>query len=169
MSDWKQAVRRELVEYWINFAYLAVFFGVFTWYRRLILAEYEIGYYHYGVALIEALILAKVVLLGGAFKLSRHSEDRPLIFATLRNAAVFTVWVGLFEIVEHTLGGVLKGKGLDHGLHYLAHQGRDALLAKCLVTFVAFLPYFAFGELAHLLGEGKLMALFFHGNSRKTS
>ena len=162
VSDWKQKARRELAEYWMNFIYLAVFFGVFTWYRRLILAEYDISYYHYGAALIEALVLAKVILLGNALKLGRHSGERPLIYLTLRKAAIFTVWVGLFEIIEHMIGGVLQGKGLEQGLRVIVHQGRDALLARCLVTFVAFVPFFAFHELGQTLGEGKLVALFFH-------
>jgi hypothetical protein len=42
-----------------HFIYLAIFFGVFTWYRRFVLAEYRITYLHYGTAIIEALILAK--------------------------------------------------------------------------------------------------------------
>ena len=151
-----------MAEYWVNFVYLAIFFGVFTWYRRLILAEYAISYFHYVAALIEALILAKVILLGEALKLGQHSENRPLVYPTLRNAAAFTVWVGFFEILEHMVGGALQGKGLEHGLHVIAHEDRDELLARCLVTFVAFVPFFAFKELGQALGEGKLVALFFH-------
>ena len=156
-----------MAEYWINFAYLAVFFGVFTWYRRLILAEYEISYYHYGVALIEAFVLAKVILLGNALKLGRHSGDRPLVYSTLRKAIVFTIWVGFFEVIEHTIGGVLRGKGLEQSFLHMLHQGRAALLAKCLVTFVAFVPFFAFQELGQFLGEGRLMTLFFRRGTTK--
>ena len=37
--DWKKKVVHELIEYWINFAYLAFFLVAFVWYRRLILAD----------------------------------------------------------------------------------------------------------------------------------
>ena len=35
----KQKFIREMVDYWLNVVYLTVFFGLFTWYRRLVLAE----------------------------------------------------------------------------------------------------------------------------------
>jgi hypothetical protein len=32
-----------VIEYWINFVYLAFFLMAFIWYRRLILAEYQVS------------------------------------------------------------------------------------------------------------------------------
>ena len=48
-------------------AYLFFFFGAFNNYRRLILREYDIEYFQYGISLIEALILGKVVLWAKSF------------------------------------------------------------------------------------------------------
>jgi hypothetical protein len=53
-----------VVEYWINVAYLALVFAAFTQYRRFLLAAYDITYTNYWVAVIEALILAKVIMIG---------------------------------------------------------------------------------------------------------
>jgi hypothetical protein len=91
-TGWKAKLAHELVEYWINFLYLVFFFGTFTWYRRLVLAEYHISYLHYGAAVIEALILAKVILIGDALRLERRLEERPLIIPTLYNAVVFSLF-----------------------------------------------------------------------------
>ena len=44
------------------FVYLAVFLGAFSTYRRLLLAQYQISYFHYGYTVIEALVLAKVIV-----------------------------------------------------------------------------------------------------------
>ena len=52
----KQKAKHELIEYAVNVAYLAIVFAAFTWYRRLILASYDITYTNYWVALIEALV-----------------------------------------------------------------------------------------------------------------
>lgn len=161
IPDWKQKTRRELMEYSGNFIYLAAFFGVFTWYRRLILAEYGMSYVHYGIAVIEALVLAKVIMLGDMLRLGRRSEAKPLIYSTLGKAVVFTVWVGIFSFIEHTIGGLFEGKGLEQGLGEIRDEGWDALLARCLVTFIAFIPFFAFKELGRVLGSGKLFDLFF--------
>src|SRR5215472_17137660 len=89
---WKQRFIREFVNYWINFVYLAIVFGLFAWYRRLILAEYEIKYLNYGVAIIEALILAKVILIGDMLGLGREFKNKPLIYQTLYNSIVFSLF-----------------------------------------------------------------------------
>jgi hypothetical protein len=163
-SAWKQKLAHEFVRYWINAAYLGLFFGVFTWYRRFVLAEYHISYLHYGTAIIEALILAKVILIGDALGLNRPSQNKPLIYPTVRKAIVFSVFVGIFAIIEHVVEGLVHGKGVKGGLATLWSEGRDEILARCLVTFFAFIPFFAFRELGMLLGEGKLRSLFFRRN-----
>jgi hypothetical protein len=158
---WKKKLVHEAIEYWINFIYLAVFFGMFTWYRRLILAEYQISYFNYGAGLVEAAVLAKVIMIGDIMRLGRRLEEKSLIFQTVYKAVVFSVWVGVFAVLEHTISGFLHGKGLAAGFHELMSKGKDELLARCLVTFFAFVPFFAFKELGQVLGEGKIRALFF--------
>ena len=160
-GGWKQRLAEEFVRYWMNVLYLAVFFGAFAWYRRFVLAEYRISYLHYGTALVEALILAKVILIGDALGLGRRSKDKPLIYPTLRKAFVFSIFVGIFAIVEHMVDGLMHGKGVEGGLAALWHEGKDEILSRCLVTFFAFIPFFAFRELEIVLGEGRLGRLFF--------
>jgi hypothetical protein len=57
-----------------------------TWYRRLTLAEYRISYAHYGISLIAALVLAKIVMIGNIFGPGRKREDRPSAFPTSSSA-----------------------------------------------------------------------------------
>jgi hypothetical protein len=129
----------------------------------LILAEYQISYANYGVSLLEALVLAKLILIGSALRLDRGLEDAPLIIPTLYKAGVFSLLVGVFSILEHTLGGLLHGQGLTGGVAELINVGKYELLARCLVTFFAFIPFFACKELEQVLGEGKIVALLFRG------
>ena len=56
---WKEKLFLEMTAYWINVVYLTILFAVFTSYRRLILADYDISYSNWGVSLIKALVLAK--------------------------------------------------------------------------------------------------------------
>jgi hypothetical protein len=150
-----------MIEYSMNFVYLALLFGVFTWYRRLILAEYQISYVHYGFSLIEALVLAKVIMLGDILKLGRGLEGKPLIYPTLYQTVVFTVWVALFSVFEETVGGLLHGKGLAGGFSEILGRGTYELLARCMMVFFAFIPFFAFRETERVLGQGKVRELFF--------
>src|SRR4030095_3239390 len=160
-TGWKQKLIHEATEYWVNFVYLAVFFCSFALYRRLILAEHQISYFHYGVGVIEALILAKVILVGDALHLGRGFEGRPLIYPTLYKAIVFTIFFGVFSVIEHTIGGILHDQGLMEGINELMSKGWDELLSRCLVIFIAFIPFFAFRELGEVMGEGKIGTLFF--------
>jgi hypothetical protein len=160
-GNWKQRLAREFIRYWITVAYLFVFFGAFAWYRRFVLAAHGISYLHYGTAIVEALILAKVILIGEALGLSRRSENKPLIYPTLRKAVIFSIFVGIFAILENMVEGMLEGKGAAGGLAELWSEGKYELLSRCFVTFLAFIPFFAFRELELILGEGKLGRLFF--------
>lgn len=160
---WKQRIRHELLDYWMTFLYLALYFGAFTVYRRLILAEYQISYMNYGIAIIEALVLAKVVLLGDFMRLGRGLENRPLIIPTLFRAFTFTVWAGVFKILEYMIRGLLRGEGLAGGLNDLISKGKYELLASLLVVFFTFIPFFAFRELNRVLGKGRMWGAFFRG------
>ena len=151
----------EVSEYWMNVCYLALVFATFTQYRRLILASHDITYTNYWVALIEALILAKVIMIGSVFRLGRGLEGKPLIYPTLYKTVVFTLFVGLFALGEHAVKVLWQGEGLTAGLAHFFGRGPHELLANSLVVFVAFVPYFGVKELGRILGEDKIRALFF--------
>lgn len=160
-AGWKQKAVREIVRYWINVLYLAIFFGVFGWYRRLILAHYEIEYLKYGAAIVEAMVLAKVIMVGDVLGLGRGLfKDKPLIYPTLYQSIVFSFFVGIFAVIEGTLRGLWKGQGWGGWLVEIRDGGKYEFLARCLMVFIVFIPYFAFKELASTLGEGKLGKLF---------
>jgi hypothetical protein len=66
-----------VIEYWINFVYLVFFLVAFIWYRRLILAEYHVQYTNYWFPLIEAAVLAKVIMVGDLLRLGLGLEHKP--------------------------------------------------------------------------------------------
>jgi hypothetical protein len=162
-AGWKQKAVHEMMEYSINFIYLAGFFSLFTWYRRLVLSEYQVIYLNYWFSVVEALVLAKVIMIGDILGLGRRLQlqEKPLIFPTLYKTVVFSVWAGLFHVLEHTIGGLLRGKGLSGGFDELMSRGRYELLSNFMVVFFAFIPFFAVKELGRVLGEGKIREMFF--------
>ena len=158
--NWKKILFEELVEYWINVAYLAVVFAAFTQHRRFLLAAYDITYTDYGVAVIQALILAKVIMIGAVFRLGRGLEDKPLIYPTLYKTVVFTLFVAVFTLMEHAVKGLLTGKGPMGGLADYFAKGPHEFLAGCVIIFVGFIPFFCVKELGRVLGQDKITALF---------
>ena len=158
---WKQKIADEMVGYWLTVLYLTIFFGVFATYTRLVMAQHNISFEEYGISIIKALVLAKVIMLGDILRLSRGFEDRPLAYPTLFRSFAFTLWVLVFIILEHTIGGFLRGKGLAGGFDEFLQRDRYELLARSLVVFFAFIPFFAVRELGQVLGRGKIQELFF--------
>jgi hypothetical protein len=150
----------ELTEYGLNVLYLSIAFAAFAMYRRLLLAAHDIDYTDYGIALIEALILGKVIMIGSVFRLGRSMEDKPLIVPTLYKTVVFSLLVGVFALAEHAIKGLLKGAGIASGLATFAAQGWEMILANFLVVFVALMPYFAVKELGRVMGRERIWALF---------
>lgn len=145
------------------FVYLAVLLAVFTNFRRLVLAEYRISYFHYGYSLAEALVLAKVVLTGRYFGFGERFRDRPLIIPCLYKTLIFGVLILAFSVLEHVLVGLSKGHAVSTVVDEILAQGWREILAKVLMLTTALVPMFAFWEVGRVLGEGRLLQLFLQG------
>jgi hypothetical protein len=164
-SGWKGKLGHELIEYGFNVAYLTLVFAAFFIYRRLLLASYDIAYTNYGVALIEALILGKVIMIGGMLHIGRGLEDKPLILPTIYKTVVFTVIVGIVKVGEHAIAGVWHSGGIAAGVVEFAAKGPHEIIANSLVVFVAFLPFFGIKELGRVFGQERISALFFRSRA----
>ena len=160
-ANLKARAIEEFKVFWIIAFYLWLFLGSFTIYRRLIIAETGSAYLHYGIAIVEALVIAKVILVGKMFGFSRRFEDRPLIVPVLYKSMLFGVLVLLFGVVERLVEGLIHKEGLLGGIRRIAEIGSDEFAARILVLIVAFVPFFAFGEVGRVLGVDKLAAMFF--------
>jgi len=164
-ANLKERAIEELKLFWIITLYLWVFLGSFTVYRRLIIAETGATYLHYGIALIEALVIAKVILIGKMFGFSRRFEDMPLIVPVLYKSVLFGMLVLLFGVIEHLVEGWFHKQGLVGGFRDIDELGAYELGARVLMLVAAFVPFFAFAEIGRVLGAQKLAAMFFSKRS----
>lgn len=147
--------------YWLIFVYLAVMFGAFNTYRRLVLGESGISYGHWGAGIFEAAVIAKVVLIGEAIRLGRRIERFPLILTVLVKSLLFGVLVGLVNILERIIEGLLRGHPWPEIAHHLLLNGPREVLARAVVMIITFIPFFALWEIARIIGPGKLHEMFF--------
>ena len=168
-SGLKEKLIHEVKEMGVIFLYLALFFCAFTTYRLLVMKEMGISYFHYAFALIKALVLAKVILLGRCVRFANVFDDRPLIIPTLYKVILFSFFALAFEVLEHVIGSFFHGKDLIDAVQEMMSAGWDELLARTLVMLVAFVPLFAFSETARVMGEGRLSKLFLHKRPVKGS
>src|SRR5687767_7720594 len=163
-KSWKQKILHELKSYWLLVLYMAIFFGVFTTYRRLLLAHYGINYADYGISVIRALVLGKVVLVAETLRLGRGFEDKPLIVPTLYKTFLFTVCVAVFDIAENWIRGLIGGFGTMVAVDDVMTRFNYEWLSRALVIFFSFIPFFAVRELRRVLGEGAI-GIFFRRSS----
>jgi hypothetical protein len=163
-GNFKQKISLEMKHFAITFLYLSLLIGAFNTYRWLLMAEYHVGYFIYGYSLIEALVLAKIIIVGESLGIGERFSDRPLIFPTLYKAILFALCVLAFGILEHLITGFLHGKELA-GVFQEIIRRRYEILARILIMFVAFIPFFAFREAMRALGEVKLFELFFRNRA----
>ena len=156
----KKKIRAGLEAYLIIAAYLWVALGSFTIYRRLVLAESGISYLHYGIAFVEALIIAKVVLIGRVFGYGRRFEDAPLTWPVLYKAVMFALLVLGFAVVEHVVSAWYHAKGVQGVFESIAAVKLSEVGARVLLLTVTLVPFFAFWEVARVLGADRMRALF---------
>lgn len=157
----KEKAKEELKAFLLITLYLWLFLGSFATYRRLIAAEGGVPYLHYGIALIEALIVAKIILIGDLFQFSRRFQDKPLIAPVIYRSVLFGGLVLLFGLAEHIVEGWFNGDGLIGGVSGIRQLGADEVAARVLMMMVALVPLVAFSEISRALGPGRLRAMFF--------
>lgn len=158
--DLKTRVRQEFEEYLLVSAYMILFIGAFTLYRHLILAEYGV-YFSYGSAIVEGLILGKIVLIGRALHVGERKTDSPLIWPTLRKSVLFGLLFFVFAILETAVKRLLHHEEPFEAFLGVTPQARNEALARAIMMFVALIPFFAFGELRKHFGAESLVRLFF--------
>jgi hypothetical protein len=154
----KQRAKDEFKEYLLITAYLMFFFAALSMYSMLLLRKYDISYLNYGFAIINALVIAKVILIGEMAHMGRRYEAKPLYQSVLYKAVVFSLLVFAFHLVEDYVKRLIRHEPFGTALHNLNY---DDVMARSIVVFWTFLPLFAFRELRRVLGEGSLYALFF--------
>jgi hypothetical protein len=157
----KQKAYHELKEYVVIVLYLWLVFGLFLLYKSVILNEEHISYVARGIALINALVLGKFILIAKAFHLGGAADDAPLIYTTLLKSALFSIVLACCKILEDAAVGLYHGKSFSQSISNLAGGTLKGILTVTLLMFVMLIPFFGFGELQRVLGEGKLAQLFF--------
>ncbi|MFO1306025.1 MAG: hypothetical protein U1F54_20055 [Burkholderiales bacterium] len=160
-DGWKAKAIHEFKAFWIIAIYLFMFLGLFTIYRRLVIAEVGSAYLHYGIALIQALVIAKIVLVGQMFSFTRKHDDKALIWPILYKTLLFALMVIAFGVVERLVEAWIHHEGIRGAVDKIVSMGIDEFAARMLLLVFSFIPFFAFGELGRVLGMNRLVGLFF--------
>jgi len=162
----KQKAREEFEQVVILTAYLAFFFCALATYSMLLLNKFHISSFAYATALINAAIIAKVILIGEAVRAGKKFEGKALLFSAIWKSFVFGWLVFAFHIVEEMIKNLIHGKGAIEAFREIR---LDDLLSRTVVVFCTFIPLFVFRELRRVMGQDNFRALFFHSQSKMNS
>lgn len=154
-------LKTELVKLFWTFLYLLVLFGSLVVFRAVLLEqEGQSLDWRYGFAALNALIFAKVVLIGDWIGVGRRAAGRPLLWSILFQAAAFGALFVLFHFLEEGIKAQFHGMPLGAGLRAFASEYRAALVSALLFA-VALIPFFALREFNATLGPERVKVLLF--------
>ena len=160
----KERAISELKKYSVIVAYLWALFALFQLHKLVILRVEDplttVGY-TVGFALINALILGKIILIAEIFRVGEHFKDKSLVYSILFKSAVFSLLLVLCNILEEVLIGLFHHKTISESIPVLGGGGLEGILIIGAVVFIALIPFFLFEELARAIGEEKLVSMLF--------
>jgi hypothetical protein len=162
----KQRAADEIRRYFVLFLYLWLLFAMFSLNQRIVLRENGIGFTSQGFAFVNALVLAKVMLLFEAFDPGRWLRRRPLIYPILFEAFLLTILFFVAHVLEEVIKGLFRGEAVHEGLPSIGGGGLMGLLSVGVIMFVALVPFFAFRNLGLVLGADRLRSLVFGAPGR---
>ena len=159
--DLKQRIFDEVIKFWGIAFYLWVMFGVLALHESVVSEKNHINYHFYGFALVNALVLGKVVLIAEGFHFADWFKGRPLIYPILCKAVAFSALLLVFDVVEEVLVGIFKGKTIDASIPSIGGGSPTGVFFVGIILAVALIPFFAFREIGRVIGERELHSLIF--------
>lgn len=145
---------------WV-FLYIFLFLAALAAYRAVLLGAKGAPFTAILQCFIEAMVIAKVMVIGNALKLGDRLRLRRRALRVVFRAAAFTVFTLLFSGAEELAKGLYHGQAVSQVLDELRAIGPQLVLARAVVLFIFFLPLFLIWEACRVLGEAKAIVIFF--------
>lgn len=155
----KERAVGELEKFVVIAVYLFILLGVFSLHRQLLQGR-GISLWQEGFAIVNALVLAKVILIGEALELGKGAEGQALAWIVLRKSLIFAVLLVAFHIFEEAARAWFEGRPLSSAVTGFGGS-LAGVAAYGAIFFVTLIPFLAFQEVARVLGNDVLWRLFF--------
>jgi hypothetical protein len=111
------------------------------------------------VAFINGIVLAILMLLFEYLDIGRWRKRRPLIYPTLIEATVLTIFFMVFNIIQKRGTGLSLDMTLSLTANEIGDSGLVVLPSIAAIMFVSSIPFFAFWNAAGALGANQLKSL----------
>jgi hypothetical protein len=112
----QQRAYQQMKEFLVMALYLWVVLGLLIVHKSVVLGEHHIDFTYHGLALINALALAKVMLVAKDLHLGERFNEAPLIYPTVLKSALFTIVLACFKILEDAIIGLYRGQSFHQSI-----------------------------------------------------
>jgi hypothetical protein len=146
----------------LMFLYLWLVFGLLALHESVILSQNKIDYQSHGLAVVNALIFAKVMLVAEDLRLGNRFNDMPLIYPILFKSLLFAVALISFHIIEHVLVGMWHGRTVAESFSEIGADKLIGMVSISVIATFALIPFFVLREISRVIGEDRFWSLFFH-------
>jgi hypothetical protein len=170
MPDAAPLTRRDkaissLKRFGVIFLYFWGLLAISALHKSLVLAESGISY-RQSFAVVNALVLAKVLFVAEELKIGERYEREPLIYGMVFKAAIYSALLAACDILEGLIVGQFRGKAPAESLSDVGGGTSFGIVTTTLLLFFALLPFFGFRELCTIVGEPELHRLLFVKRAR---
>lgn len=157
----KEKAKHQIKEFVLMFLYLWVVFGMLAVHESIVLAQHHIAFQLHGLAFINALIFAKVMLVAEDLHLGRRLNEKPLVYSVAFKSIMFATALICFHIVEHVVIGILHGRPIAEVLTEIGVDNLAGIVSVGIIATVALVPFFILREISRVIGADIFWALFF--------
>ena len=153
--------KTQIKDFAVMFFYLWVVFGLLAVHELFVLSQHHIDFQPHGLAFINALIFAKVMLVAQDVHLGNRLNDRPLIYSVIFKSILFAIALICFHIVEHVVIGLVDGRALSETISEVGANKLKSMVSIGIITTVALVPFFVLAEISRVIGKENIWFLFF--------
>ena len=160
-SNLAHRIYHQVIQFLLIAIYLFVVFAVLAVHEEVVAAKNGIAYHFYGFAIINALILGKVMLVAEDLHFANWFKNSPLVYPILLKSVAFTILFLIFDIVEEVVVGLFKGKTIAESFPNIGGGGARGMFFMFIIISILLIPFFAFREIGQVIGERELHSLIF--------
>lgn len=154
-------VKKEIESVALTTLYFVVWLGMLVIIKRLVLDEYQIESRGLSMALVGALVIAKVVLLLEHVPLGQWVRSRAALLDVVLRALLYTLGVAVVLLLEKAFEARHENGGFGASLaRVFQHRDIYHVWANTLCVASALFVFNALAVVRHHLGGGKLIPLF---------
>ena len=158
----KERLAEEGRRFLVMFLYLWALFALFALHERMVLREAGAYLPMQGFAFVNALVLAKVMLVAEGLNLGGWLQGRPLIWPILHESCLFALLFIAVHYLEHIVVGWFQGETIRASVPAIGGGGLPGLVCVAVLMAVSLIPFFAFRDINRALGGNRLVRMLVH-------